>query len=312
MNVIKILSISEFKIIFKLELFFNKNLKNHILIFGKNNSKKKIIVSYLIQYYTRIILKKFCIKKKYQKLDKINQCESSDFFPNVEYLKIIYPKTKEIESKFLTYLDNKLSNLSRFKKNIKIVVIYQITVWDKWGNKNLYNIIKKNFNNFFFIFTTDSLSKFSISLKDKIFCFPVSVWNNILSRKRNLVNVKNIKKIFKQKNNNKKEILQMNSFSNDFFFDSLLKQKRIFKILFRFQTENYNKYNFVKNGKIEITIEHCLEKILLRNLVDLINSYSTYFSLFKLNLNYKWNKTKFLIAHIFNKNLQLNIGICQN
>nr|UXY88428.1 CPARA_3gp383 [Cryptomonas curvata] len=295
MNIIKILSIPEFKIIFKIDKFFNKNLKNIILIFGKNNSKKKIIVSYLIHYYTRIIRKEFPTKKEFHMFDKINQEKNADSFSKIEYVKILYPKTKVVEVKFLKFLDSELSNLYKFKKNKKIIILYQISFLSKMGNKKLYNIIKKHLDNFFFIFTADSLSKLSITLKDKIFCFPVSGWNNFFKQKKIKINYNN------------KEIVQFNSVLTNRFLGPLIKQKQIFKILFWFQFKTFNKYNISKNEKLEITIEHCLENFLLRKLIDLINSYYTNFSLFKLELSLKWNKTKYLIAHIFYKLLQVNI-----
>jgi hypothetical protein len=296
MNIIKILSIPEFKIILRIDRFFNKNLKNIILIFGKNNSKKKIIVNYLIQYYTRIIRKEFPVKKENQKFDKINQEKNAYSFSKVEYIKILYPKTKDVEVKFLKFLDSELSNLYKFKKNKKIVILYQISFLSKMGNKKLYNIIRKNLDNFFFIFTADSLSKLSIILKDNIFCFPISGWNNFFKQKE-----------IKRNKNNNKEVTQFNSILTNRFLGPLTEQNKIFKILFRFQFKSFKKYNIAKNEKLEITTEHCLEKFLLRKLVDLINSYYIIFSLFKLNMSFKWNKTKYLIAHIFYKLLQVNI-----
>ena len=284
---IKIFFCTESNIISRINNFLKKNIKKNILIFGNNCLKRNLIVNHIIQYYFRF-------SKKY--LPPQGQMQ----FYNKNYIKFSFSNKKNNLTNYLKIIDHKLSNLSKFKKNKSILILYHISNLSKCEQIKLSNLIYKYKKYFYFIVTADSLNKLSFKLKHEIFFFPISCWNFFWIKEKKVITDKKEIFVFKK---NILNITKNNTIKSSFLkillidsiFSSLILLKNFPKILLIFFFRNLKKNNLYQNQKTQLIVEKCLEISFLKYLINFIDLKS--FFLLRLNVNFTWKKTTYLIIY---------------
>nr|UXY87925.1 hypothetical protein CcurKRNrm3_p066 [Cryptomonas curvata] len=274
--------------------FFKKFLDKNLLIFGNDNCQKKAFVNFLIMSYCRS-------KNKFYNNGVIKKRIGYSYGDN--YIKIIFPNKKNDQIFILKFLINKLSNLSKFKKNNFIIILYHISILNKATQRKLFSIIEKYLTHFFFIFIVDSLKKIITRIKHKTFCFPISKWAFFWKEKQNIIKKKKFKTFLDNKNYFKiKNIflkLNLSSMKQLFkFFFSIINFEAIF---FFFLFKNCVRYNIFQDEIIKSIAEHCFIKVFLKKLLSILNLYEIKYFLSITHLHFIWKKTIYLITFILYK-----------
>ena len=310
--IIKILPDGASKKLFMHDEFLKKIFDKNIIIFGKNSFKKKAVVNILIKNYFRLKDKFFFKRKKNQFYNKHIINEKTNDLYTQNYLKIIFPNKNSNLTTFLKTINSRLSNLSKFKKNKYVVILYQVSKLNTIKQRKLFHIINRHLNHFFFIFTTNSLKKIITNIKHKTFCFSLLEWNFLWIGKQNLIEKKDFNVIFQKKKYNRlKNVFLKSKISNLIMisrsFEPFFFLFKIWKIFFFFHFKNNYKYICSQNQTIKILRDYCNTKVFLKLSLNITNLYEIGYFLYKIYVAVYSKKTAYLTISILFYFLYKNI-----
>nr|UXY87428.1 hypothetical protein 1634Bnrm3_p061 [Cryptomonas sp.] len=282
----------------EIDKFFDNILDKTIILFGKNNNQKKILISYLVRYYNKISCEKFLVEK----FNVFNGIETLRNVLMIVFIEFAFVKKNGQYLMFLEKLDNKLFSYSKMKNRTekKIVLLYNINILDKIGQKKLQIITERYKMFFYFIFTTEKINNIYLDIKKKSICFPISAWSILVKKYFSKVKIKK-EQLYEFKTLSKSKrppsfISKGLKISNKGPYDTFSFGCVFLYKLIIFWYKNCLNLNLWQNNKFDMMIKNCLGPKILKMTANLYSrgSFSS-----KRFFDNDWGKKENLITKGF-------------